>query len=442
MDNRTSQLVQASFKGVEFSVRSESLTEGGRKTILHEYTNSSERFVEDQGQIPPKFSVTAFVHGENFKANAKRLESALNEKGSGKLILPNFGSVNVYSLPYSKSASQTSVGEIEFELEFAVGRPSAGPSIGLIEIQQVYDFGDIARQKIQEAFGSKFIIPSSVEDSAVAAFDMIAAMNGIVENYKDILPTENLETVLSKVTEMTAILPQLVRDPVSLAEDFIGGTPVDTGLWQEISIGLTGGDGLTNLILSTFFGGGSALELSDVNGDSIDHNPVDSGSSTIPLWQETTAQRISRNDNRLNTVNAQRLSAMVASYEVAADTNYSTQDEITDVRITLEDIHDRIMRDDTIDRDVIQSDDNVRSAVENIRLAALDILEQKEQEAFGLDTLDIRAPSSSFVQSYNLYAEEFTNDAQLSDRSILLRKLNPDLPAIALDNGITIFRTV
>ena len=99
------------------------------------------------------------------------------------------------------------------------------------------------------------------------------------------------------------------------------------------------------------------------------------------------------------------------------------------------------MREDTIDRDIIQSEDNARQAIENVRLASLNVLEQKEQEIYVLAQTKIVSPTSSFVLGYSLYAEEFTNDVELSDRSILLRKLNPELPAVSLDGEATIFRT-
>lgn len=440
-DNRVNQLVQASFRGIPFRVRDEVLVEGGRKIVLHEYVNSSERFVEDLGEIPPRFRVRAFVHGSNFKALAQRLETSLKREGSGKLFLPTFGSVNVFALPYRKDASQQSVGEISFDLEFAVGRPTAGPAVSTVDVQQVYTLGDTARQVIQDIFGDLFVIPTQADNVSVAEFDITASIDSIFENYKDILPIENLSNVVSKIERVKSGLSQLIRDPKALARELIGGTSEDPGLWQEISLGLLDGEGLTNLVLSTVFGAGDILNLSSVNGSSTVNNLIDISESAVAIWNETTGQRIIRNNNRLNTVNMHRVAAMVGTYEVAADTTYATQSEIISVRQTLEAIHERIMRDDTIDRALIQSDDDVRRAVENVRLASLNVLEQKEQEVYVLSETEIAAPSSSFVQSYNLYAEEFTNDVQLADRAVLLRKLNPELPAISLDGEVTIFRT-
>jgi len=434
MDNRTSQLVEASFRGVPFRVRSETLTEGGRKIILHEYVNSSERFVEDQGQIPPKFRVTAFVHGTNFKALAQRLETALNQEGSGKLVLPTFGNVTVYALPYSKDSSQQSVGEITFELEFATGRPAAGPIASGVDIQEVYSLGDTARKTIENVFANIFQIPTTVENASVAEFDILTAVDGALATFKDLMPSENLENLEIKVSLINSTISTLTRNPIELAENLFAGSPLDTGIWQENSLGLTGGNGLSNLIGFTEFGSLGSLQLTNINGAIV-------GESGLPLWPETTNQRISRNINRLAIVNSQQLNSLVGAYEVAAASEYQTQTEISNVRQTLETIHDRIMRIETEDKNIIQSDDGIRKAVEDIRLASLNVLEQKEQEAFTLTDTELKIASSSFVQAFRFYAEDFTSDIDLSDRAISLRKLNPDLPAIALNKDITIFRT-
>src|SRR3989304_6773530 len=110
-DVYTQRLAQASWRGVVFSVRSEDLPSGGRKTALHEFPNSDERFVEDLGEIPQRFTVTAFVHGLDWLERGQALENALRTAGPGRLVLPTFGAWTVWALPYSKTASQTSVGD-------------------------------------------------------------------------------------------------------------------------------------------------------------------------------------------------------------------------------------------------------------------------------------------------------------------------------------------
>ena len=441
MDNLTSQLLRASFGGIEFFVTTETQSQGGRKIAIHDYVNSNESFIEDLGQFPPRFKINAFVHGVDFLARAKSLENVLNKKGSQLLVLPTLGSMTAYALPYTKRASQKSVGEIVFNLEFATGRPVAGPTASAVDSEQVYALGDKTRQSVQNNFAQLWQVPTTSADSAVAISDILDSLSVITEGYSSILSSENLSKVNNKIEFISSTISELIREPNALSSNLIGGTPTNAGAWQELSIGLTGGLGLPNLLASTIFGNKLITNRSGVRGDSVDNNPNQSGISTIPLWESNTAQRISRNTNRLNVVNLHRILSLINAYEVAADTKYSTQNQINNTRFLLEAEYIKLMLDDTEDIKIIQSEDETRVAVENLRAASLKVLEQKEQEVFLLTTKTLNIDIPVFVQTYNLYAEVLLNEMELEDKTINVRSLNPEKQSIALIDEINIFRT-
>jgi prophage DNA circulation protein len=437
-DNRISQLLPASFRGVSFSVSSEVLPEEGRKIVLHEYVNSSERFVEDLGQLPGKFTVQAFVHGADWRARADALRAALNTSGPGELVLPVFGAQNVYALPYSVDSSHREVGEIRFTLEFAAGRPAAGPDTARRDIEEVYDLGDLARAAIGVVFGDDWRTPGTVANSAVAQYDLIRAAQAVPGAFATMLPTSTLERINGTVSLVSSTAPTLIRNGAGAASNLIS-------IWQQTSLGFSGiiaaagniSGAFDGLIGMTRFGGGlstSLRKISNSPGGEI------SQSVTVPLWPETTAQRIQRNDNRETIVYSNRVASLVSAYEVAAAQDYRTLDEINDVRAQLESANEQLMRIDTIDADIIQSDDRVRDAVLNLRIAALDVLEQKRQEAFETVTVNRETPASAFVEAHRLYAEEFTSASALQSRAIELRRLNPAQKSTALVGDITAFR--
>lgn len=429
---RTRDLLPASWKGIPFLVRSEVLTEGGRRIVLHDYPNSSERFVEDLGQLPPKFSVTAFVTGEDYLDRAEQLERALQEEGQGRLSMPTLGSRNLFALPYRKDASQTEVGEIRFELEFVAGRAISGPSRAPNTVETVFSLGDTARIEIGTALEDLWIPPVETPNVLTAQFDLKQFTEAI----------DQLRTVVNNVSDIDTIIdfidvnaPSIVRSASSIATTFI------SELWQTVSVGLTDGAGFSFLNDLTRFGALLSLSLSDIRNATISEVTPESEETEIPLWSETTGGRVIRNKNRLSLVNAGRVSALVSAYEQAADSTYRTDTEIDEARLTLENEHQRLMRVDTEDRNLIQSQSLVRRAVENIRLAALDILDQKEQTAYSLVTISRGAPISSFVLAYDLYAEEFTTSEQVTNRGVEIRGLNPSEPADKLDNGITVLQS-
>ncbi|QDP65941.1 MAG: DNA circularization protein [Prokaryotic dsDNA virus sp.] len=464
-DNLTRQLLPASFKGIPFLVRSEILPEEGRKIVLHEYVNSSERFVEDLGQLPPKFTVRAFVTGSDFKARSDALRQALNESGAGSLTLPVFGTQNVYALPYSIDASQQSVGEIAFNLEFAAGRPAAGPAQSPVDVEEVYQLGDEARLQTENTLASDWINPDTAANASVAEYDFQQAIADSYEEIKNTLPVETLSKVGRIIQNTQLNASSLIRSGGDLAATFVGASDVNNpGFWQNISLGLsrvasesaaTGTFSLNqgldllntfqsplssafgDLISLTNFGAGLALRLSDIRGDYVS----DASGASVPLWPATTQGRIERNANRESIVYTTRINALIAAYEVAAANEYRTIDDVNTVRQELENAHEQLMRVDTQDSELIQSDSNVRTAVEDVRLASLAVLDQKRQQTFDTTTINLGAPVSSFVLAYKLNAEEFTDDVALANRGLELRDLNPDDAATMIEGQTTVFRT-
>lgn len=80
-------LAPASFRGVPFRVPKDTLSEG-RRIIEHFWPDSNRRYAEDNGFIPPEFTVTAILHGANLPGQLNSLRNALNTPGPGTLKHP------------------------------------------------------------------------------------------------------------------------------------------------------------------------------------------------------------------------------------------------------------------------------------------------------------------------------------------------------------------
>jgi len=427
---RLNDLLPASFKGIPFFVRSEVLTEGGRRIVLHDYPNSNERYVEDLGQLPAKFSVTAFVTGPDYLNRADQLEKALQEKGRGRLQMPNFGARNVFALPYRKDASQIAVGEIRFELSFAAGKAISGPVRAAATTETVFSRGDSARAALNKAFQDKWREPNQSDNVVAAQYDLQQMTESI-----NMLTTQvnNVADIQSQQNYITLNSPTIVRDSVTLA------TAVGN-LWQAVSEGLVGGAGLSEVIGLTEFGGALSLSLADIRSASTVSTPS-AESTGIPLWSETTGGRVLRNNNRLALVNTARVSALTIAYEQAAAADYDNDQQLDDTRRAIEDEHQRLMYEDTADVSFVQSQPEVRFAIEALRLAALEVLDDKEQTTFTLAEIRQQAPVTAFVLSYQLYAENFETSDQVTERATSLRNLNPTQPADKLNANITVLQT-
>lgn len=427
---RLKDLLPASFKGIPFYVRSEVVTEAGRRIILHDYPNSSQRYVEDLGKLPPKFNITAFVSGPDFLNLADQLERALQETGSGRLSLPTLGSMTVFAMPYKKDTSQTSVGEIRFDLAFVSGKAISGPSRSPNTVQTVYSKGDTARQAAGDALKNKWIEPKRASNVLTAIFDLTQAAESKRTLLTDVNNVSEIETILDFIGFNG---PTIVRSKTDMKSILIDQ------LWQSTSVGLTGGAGFLTLLGLTAFGSALSLSLADIRSASV--TPSTTTSTDIPTWPATTGDRVIRNQNRLTLVNTDRIGALISAYEQAADKTYQTDAELDAARLALETEHQRLMRIDTENRDLIQSQPDVRRAVEDLRLAAIDVLDQKEQSTHTLTSLNLNVPKGAFITAYDLYAEDFQTSEAVTDRAIVVRGLNPTQPADKLYGDVTVLQS-
>lgn len=87
-------LQPASWRGIEFAVeRSE--VRRGRRTAVHEYPFRDTVWVEDLGRGVRSYSFMGFVVGDNCYAREKALIDASETPGSGTLVHPTLGSLEV-----------------------------------------------------------------------------------------------------------------------------------------------------------------------------------------------------------------------------------------------------------------------------------------------------------------------------------------------------------
>lgn len=433
-DVYTQRLAQASWRGVVFSVRSEDLPSGGRKTALHEFPNSDERFVEDLGEIPPRFTVTAFVHGLDWLERGQALENALRTAGPGRLVLPTFGAWTVWALPYSKNASQTSVGEIEFQLEFATSRAVAGIIESTPAPEMVFAAGDNARNSIGGAFGGLFNAPGDSLGFGAMLSDVTSACNEAFSAVSTLMNAESLGEVTGALRGLLGNAGGLLSEPIQLGLEFFGIDEDAPGLWQLISEGLDTIDAVGALLnFAKAFGNNLALIQSDFDSDSK-VSPV----SGISLWAETTNDRIDRNEGRTAIVESNRLAALVAAYEQASNGDYQTIDQIQRIRTDLEDVFAEMMRVDAQDVSSVPANREVREAMDELRIRALSVLDQKAQSAWLTAQIIRTGPLAAPSLTYLLYAESITDD--LDERTLQIRQLNQQVSAASMSGALTVLR--
>ena len=86
--------LDASFRGVRFYVQSAS-TKGGHRVAEHDFPGIDETDVEQLGGISKRFTLSAYLIGDDYNRQREDFEAALDSKGPGILVHPYRGTANV-----------------------------------------------------------------------------------------------------------------------------------------------------------------------------------------------------------------------------------------------------------------------------------------------------------------------------------------------------------
>jgi prophage DNA circulation protein len=166
------QIRKAFFRGVPFGVTGDD-AEAGRRTVVHEFPQREDVYVEDLGAATNRFTVQAFVVGPDYMDARDALEKALREPGPGTLAHPWYGEIQVSQYaPYKVRHTAQDGGMAVFTLSFArdsdPGAPSAGVNARIGALSAAGLAGDLACSVFDAAFRLRDM-SSVVMDAAFAS---------------------------------------------------------------------------------------------------------------------------------------------------------------------------------------------------------------------------------------------------------------------------------
>jgi prophage DNA circulation protein len=115
-----------SFRGVTFRTESHNAS-GGRRGQTHEYPQRDTPYFEDLGRRAKTYDIECFVSGPDYMAARDALIAALDAYGSGILVHPYHGQIEVNAPQYSYTESTSEGGIARFSISFVeAGRLQAG----------------------------------------------------------------------------------------------------------------------------------------------------------------------------------------------------------------------------------------------------------------------------------------------------------------------------
>lgn len=370
----------ASFRGVPFKVESHDM-EAGRRTVTHEFPLRDKPFTEDMGRRAKKFSVDAYVVGEDYFQQRDALIRACDEAGSAELVHPYLGTLKVVCTGLSLRETKSEGRMARFALSFIESGEADFPSDASDSVAQSAAASDAAEQSSTKSFGDLFSI-DGLPDFTIADAQAILtnASNEMLSIASSVSGTgSSAFGYVSTVNTFTSSLTTLMRSPVLLAGDFFG---------------LVGG--LGSIFDSPRSAVGGLFNLFDFGSDQ----------KPIPV---TTVTRQSQQGNR-NAINGLvRQSAVIEAARLAPSATYDTAEDAQGVRDTITAQLDSIMEDPA-------TPDAVFEALQTVRTA---VVQGVPPEAVSLPHLMTVTPfvtTPSLVIAYDLY-EDATREAEIVSRN-------------------------
>lgn len=122
---------QASFRGVPFHCPERDRS-GGRRIDAAEIPFADSFTTRDMGRAIATFNLSGFVFGADWKAQADRLEEALDKPDAGRLVHPTRGEMDVHVRRWSaREDEDDGLDFVRFRIECIPARPLAYPAANI-----------------------------------------------------------------------------------------------------------------------------------------------------------------------------------------------------------------------------------------------------------------------------------------------------------------------
>lgn len=228
----------ASFRGVSFSVSRTDDDAGGRRVAVYEAPGVDTPTIDDLGARLRRYTIRAFLVGDDYPLRRDRLLEACGRPGPGELVHPHLGSFSAYCEAVSVGHSAEAGRVCELLLVFVradvlrplvtrgdtVGATSAaagalvdGAEAGLVEVLSPDDLG--ASAEVQDAAAASW------ERVATERLDPLGLRGSFdkVAEWKDKLAS--LRSSGAEAVRAPSEFAARVRDLVETLPEAIGSTP-------------------------------------------------------------------------------------------------------------------------------------------------------------------------------------------------------------------------
>lgn len=305
------RLSVATFKGVRFACN-DTTTTAGRALIKHEFANSDQNNIEDQGLNPRTYSLTALIFGDNYERDRDQLLAAIESSGSGVLTHPFYGRIeNAVALPVTYSETVKRLGRVEIPITFEISESTGIPSVSLNSTGALTNGKGVLQDAIILDFADNFTVTNSFTGNFKSAQSKLTGFAGAIGDNVTVtsVTAGAAATYRAQIDTFTRNINSLIGTPDALATSVVTLIEDISGLYDTAEQTLD--------VARRFF----------TFGD--DDTPIIAN----------TAGLIERQNNNQTFNDSVKASALSIAYEAAGLTTYRTVSEVDSVSRELETIY-------------------------------------------------------------------------------------------------------
>jgi prophage DNA circulation protein len=375
----------ASFRGVPFAVNTSSFS-GGRRTAEHNFPDVDYPFFEDLGRAQRRFSVEAWIVGENYVSVRDRLISACERSGPGDLVHPYYGNrrVNAISLNVRETSTDGRMATITIEFVEVQEVQQPYPVAITEKAQKTKTAADTLRETTEEVFEEEFSVsglPAFVRESATEILQGFSAAAGTAKRF--------LKDVDDTITQPKAFLEKAIvtldNDAASIAA---GAAGVITAVKDIVDF---------------------AVEASTVPAQIFSYfNDLFAFGADFPAVTVTTSTREQQEKNRQNLIYLTVNYALAEAARAAIETTYTSDDDAKADRTKIVDKLDEILQS-------TESDDIFRAIIA-LKSQVLQALPDEEQNLSKVVTTTYIDTLPTLWIAYDYY-EDSTLEADIVARN-------------------------
>jgi prophage DNA circulation protein len=130
------QLQPGSWRGVGF-VLDAGETAAGRRVAIHEYPYRDDAWAEDLGKLPRRFTVQAFIVGDDVYQQRDAMLRACEQAGAGTLVHPTMGSIQCVLLEFGCADRRERGRVVELQFTFIIAGDVLYPATATATLQAV-----------------------------------------------------------------------------------------------------------------------------------------------------------------------------------------------------------------------------------------------------------------------------------------------------------------